>query len=159
MRSRPLFILALLAFCFLGAAKKPPLAVRFHCLANKQDGDPFTSKVMLGTPPRAVTIQKIPAISEKDIVAAYPYQAADGTWACAFKLDSHGTIGLDTLSIENRGSVVIAVVNGRVVTAIQIDRRVTDGIISIPTGLTPADIELVKKHFRILGSKSAKKSG
>ena len=156
MRNSPLLLLALVALCFLGAAKKPALEIRFHCLANEKDGESFSSTINVGTPPRPVTIQKVPAVSERSITAIYPFQAADGTWACTFKLDAHGSIGLDTLSVENRGSVLIAIVNGRVASVMKIDRRVSDGIVTIGSGLTPGEIELMAKKFKILGQRTKK---
>lgn len=150
-------LLVLFALLFLGAAKKPQVTVRFHTLANPRDGASFAMPVTLSNPPRTVYIKKVPELSERDVAAIYPFPAPDGTMGCAFKLDSHGAIGLDTLSIESRGSVLVCVVSHRVVTAMLIDRRVSDGIISIPSGLAKEEIALLQKQFRTLGApKTAK---
>jgi hypothetical protein len=58
---------------------------------------------------------------------------------------------LDTLSVEHRGGLLFVFVNGRLVTALQIDKRVSDGKIYIPSGLTAADIELMKKSWGPIG--------
>jgi hypothetical protein len=37
------------------------------------------------------------------------------------------------------------------ITELQIDKRVSDGKIYIPSGLTAADVELMKKQWRLIG--------
>jgi hypothetical protein len=41
--------------------------------------------------------------------------------------------------------------NGRQVVDMQIDRRVSDGVITIQRGLTQEDIAALQKKFRIVG--------
>src|SRR5437762_9538963 len=59
----------------------------------------------------------------------------------------------DALSIERRGGLLFVLINGRSITELQIDRRVSDGRIYIASGLTKADIELMKKDWRLIGQK------
>jgi hypothetical protein len=152
------WLLPVLMLVFLAASKKSPQAtVRFHTEANPKDTDTFAVPVMLSNPPRQAFISKIPNISERDVVAIYPFAAADGSMGCAFKLDEHGRIGLDALSIEDRSKSVVAMVNGRQVLDMTIDRRVSDGIITIQHGLTPDDIRALLKSFRVVGEKKKRK--
>jgi hypothetical protein len=39
------------------------------------------------------------------------------------------------------------------ITELQIDKRVSDGKIYVPSGLTAADVELMKKQWRLLGKR------
>jgi hypothetical protein len=39
------------------------------------------------------------------------------------------------------------------ITELQIDKRVSDGKIYIPSGLTAVDVELMKKQWRLLGQR------
>ena len=137
----------------MASAGKPPLSVRFHSTANPMEGEPFVMKVKVPNPTREVTIHKVPEISEQDIAAVYPFGAPDGTLGCSFKLDTHGAIGLDTLSVDKRGTILVALVNNRVVTAMMVDRRVADGIITISSGLSTAEVAMLQKRFRTLGQK------
>jgi hypothetical protein len=98
-----------------------------------------------------VTIQKLPWITDYDVVAFAPYQAQDGTYGALFLLDEHGRVVLDTLSVEHRGGFLFVLTNGRLITELQIDKRVSDGKIYIPSGLTAADIEVMKKDWRLIG--------
>ena len=80
-----------------------------------------------------------------------PIRPRDGTYGALIQLDEHGRTVLDTLSIERRGSFLFVFINGRFITELQIDKRVSDGKIYIPSGLTAADIDLMKKDWRLIG--------
>jgi hypothetical protein len=100
-----------------------------------------------------IAIQKLAWITEHDVMAFAPYPAQDGTFGALFQLDDHGRVVLDTLSVERRGSFLFVFINGRMITQLQIDKRVSDGKIYIPSGLTAADVELMKKQWRLMGQR------
>ena len=100
-----------------------------------------------------IAIQKLPWITEHDVVAFSPYPARDGTFGALFQLDEHGRVVLDTLSVERRGGVLFVFINGRMITELQIDKRVSDGRIYIPSGLTAADVEGMKKKWSLPGKR------
>ena len=160
MRQRFLLIL-LLGLCCLGMGKKKlPLSVRFYTQALKQDSEDTGSFAVPVTllNGQQTYVDEIAAISEHDIAGIYPFPVADGTGGCAFKLDDHGTIGLDTLSMAKRGTLLIATIDGRQVADIMIDRRVPDGIVTIPSGITTDEMQqMLKKFYVIGGKKKAKK--
>jgi len=60
---------------------------------------------------------------------------------------------LDTLSVEHRGSFLFIFVNGRPLTELQVDRRVSDGKIYLSSGLTAIDIQLMSKDWKLLGKR------
>jgi hypothetical protein len=47
----------------------------------------------------------------------------------------------------------VVVVNGRAATELMVDRRVSDGQLYIASGLTAADIELMRKDWPQIGQK------
>jgi hypothetical protein len=102
---------------------------------------------------KGIAIEKLPWITEHDVMAFSPYPAQDGTFGALFQLDEHGKVVLDTLSVEHRGGFLFVFINGRMITELQIDKRVSDGKIYIPSGLTAADIELMKKQWRSSGQR------
>lgn len=128
----------------------PNITVRFFVQATTFDTS-FATKVEVGTPPREVIIEKIPSISERDIASFYPFQAPDGTYAVAFQLDRHGQIILETLSSSKRGSLLIAAINGRVISPLLIDKAITDGIIYVPSGFTQPELRALGSSFLITG--------
>lgn len=147
-------LLPILALALMGFAKKTPQAiVRFHTEANARDTQTFATPVILHNPPRQTYIQKVAVISERNILGYYPFEATDGTMGVVFKLDELGRIQLEALSLDHRGSSLVAFVNGRQVIDLIIDKRVSDGIITIPNGLSQDDMKRFKKDFKLLGGK------
>jgi hypothetical protein len=136
-----------------GAAKPRHCMFRVHAQANPHDTEIFATSVRAQLSGKDVAIEKMPRISERDVIAFYPYPAKDGTYGALLQLDEHGRIALDALSIERRGSFLFVFVNGRPVTELEIDRRVSDGKIYIASGLTAADIDLMKKDWRVIGQR------
>src|SRR6266487_1469738 len=146
------------AFCLVfaateGVAKQRHCTFRLHAQANPKDTDVFATSVRARASGKDVAIEKIPRISENDVIAFYPYAAANGSYGALFQLDEHGRVALDALSIERRGSFLFVFINGRPITELQIDKRVSDGRIYVPSGLTGADIALMKKDWRLIGQR------
>jgi hypothetical protein len=131
----------------LADARKPRCTVRAHLEGNANDGEVFSSRVVSPSNGRNVVIQKTPAISERDVIGFTAYPAADGSYGVLFDLNDHGKLALDTLSIEKRGTFLFIFVNGRAVAELQIDRRVTDGKLYVASGISAAEIELMKKDW------------
>jgi hypothetical protein len=118
---------------------------RVHTEASASNGPVFSTQTRLFG--KQVTIEKVPTISERDVTGLQVYRAADGSYGALFQLNDHGRIALDSLSIERRGRFLFVFVNGRPITELQIDRRVSDGKIYIASGLTTNEIELMKKDW------------
>ena len=151
-------ILVAIVLCLLwapvaGFAKPRHCTLRVHVQANPRDTEVFATSVRAQVFGKEIAIEKIPWISERDVSAFSPYPARDGTYGVLIQLDDHGRTVLDTLSIERRGSFLFVFVNGRFITQLQIDKRVSDGKIYIPSGLTAADIGLMKKDWRLIGER------
>lgn len=153
MRSLVAAVFLALLLPDIAQAKKPHCTLRAHAEANAQDGAAFSTQLRSQVTGRDVVIEKIPTISERDVVSFRPYPAADGSFGVLFLLDEHGKLALDTLSIEHRSTFLYVFVNGRPISELQIDRRVSDGKLYLPSGLTSADIELMKKEWPLIGAK------
>jgi len=153
MRSLCVFVFCV-AFALVDAAAKPRhCTFRVHAQANAQDADVFSMPARTTSSGKDVAIQKTPWITEHDVTAFSPYPAKDGTFGALFQLDDHGRVVLDTLSVERRGGFLFVFINGRMITELQIDKRVSDGKIYVPSGLTAADVELMKKQWRLPGER------
>ena len=136
--------------------RDPSIVVRFHTEVSTFDPS-FAARVTAGNPPRPLIVEKIPSISERDIVSFYPYKAADGTFSAAFQPDPHGAAVLEALSAQNRGRYIVAAVNARPVALLAIDKRISDGIIYIPSGLTLEEIHKLGESFSLMGQTDADK--
>lgn len=140
------------ALCCLGFGRKEyAVTVRFFAEANRNDTERFASPIVFRNPPRAAFIEKIPAISERNIREVFPFRANDGTMGCAFRLDPSGRVNLDVVSTERRRSSMVAFVATKTgthqVIDMVIDRTVSDGIISIQRGLTDLEIAAILKQW------------
>lgn len=153
---RSLLSAALVFFLALQANAGPQhCTFRVHVAANANDSAAFAQPVR-SLSGRDVFIDKTAWISERDVKAFYPYRAADGSYGALLELDDHGRTILDTLSVERRGSQLFVFINGRPLTELQVDRRVSDGKMYLASGLTEADIKLMNKDWKLLGGKKKK---
>ncbi len=130
------------------ADRKPKISLRFHLEAKAIDTEKFSTPITLEYARREAFISKIPVISEMDVQRIHPYTADDGTYGCVFYLDNHGKLALDTLSIQHRKEALVVFLNGRQVMDMLIDRRISDGVITIPFGLAGAEVEALQKAFK-----------
>ncbi len=153
---RSLF-LAGLCFVFAAGAVAGPRhsTFRVHVAANANDGSAFAQPIR-SLSGRDIFIEKTAWLSERDVKSYYPYRAADGSYGALLELDDHGRTVLDTLSVERRGSHLFVFLNGRPITELQVDRRVSDGRIYLASGLTEADIKLMKKDWKLMGVRKKK---
>jgi hypothetical protein len=162
MKTKIYLLCTLLGLFALGMGNKPQVAIRFHVQANAQDTERFATPIHLENPSRDIFIEKIPSINERMFKAIYPFQAANGTWGCSFKLDEGGRISLNVLSTERRGQTVVAMLStkahSRLIIAMLIDKPINDGIITIPYGLTETEIAVLTKEFPVIGQGKKKKS-
>jgi hypothetical protein len=140
-------VLLLLLLPAVADARKPRCTVRAHLEGNANDGEVFSSRLTSQATGKSIVIQKTPVISEHDVVGFTAYPAADGSFGVLFDLNDHGKLALDTLSIEKRGTYLYVFVNGKPVAELQIDRRVSDGKLYVASGLSAADVELMKKDW------------
>lgn len=151
-RLLPYTILAVLALSS-AEARKPNCTLRAHVEGNANDSDVFSSQLHSPATGKKITIEKVATISEADVAAFRPYAATDGTYGVLFLLNEHGKLALDTLSIDRRGTFLYLFVNGRPAAELKIDRRVSDGKLYVASGLTSADIELMKKDWPLIGAR------
>lgn len=126
---------------------------RVHAEASERDSEAFAAAAKGKISGKEVIIEKAASISEDDVVAFTVYQGADGTLGALMLLDYHGRDILDSLSVERRGQHLFVFLNNRIVTEFLIDRRVSDGKIYIPSGITVADLRLMKKDWKLITPK------
>lgn len=152
---RPALLAAGLGLLALGGASKrsAPLAVRFHAEANANDTSTFSMPVNLGgDPPRQVVVERIASISERDIVAVFPFPArGGGSFGVEFQLGDHGRLTLQNLTVAHRGGVIVTMVNGRPVVPLTVDRMVADGLIVVPYGFTEREARELEETFPHVG--------
>jgi hypothetical protein len=150
---RRLVLFLLLPLSTLEAAEKKPstISIRLHAEGNPREGETFVVPVTLSNPPKQTVIRKVPIVTERDVVAFYPFAASDGTIGCYFKLDADGTNKLLQHTVEFRDTLVVAMINGRVACAMMVGQKMTDGIMPFPTGFLPREIVELQARYPIMG--------
>jgi hypothetical protein len=153
-------ILALGASAF-GSSQKPKVTVRFHAEVNPNDGTSFAMPVNLQYARRAAHVARVPAFSEKQIRAIYPFEAADGTWGCYFQLDDQGRIRLETMSSEQMHTALVLFIGTKLgqhqVVDMLIDKIISTGAITVPRGMTAAEVVVLKEQFPVIGEEKNKR--
>jgi len=149
--TRPILLLlfAVSLFC-TGGAKKPAIDLRIHGegIAAEAPTFAFPATLLNG---QETYLSRMPLITQREVRAIYPFPAADGSEGVYLKLDNHGTGLLQQHTMERRGRTLVVLLNGRQVSNLIVDRPVTDGILSIPRGLSPEEIALLSSVFPVMG--------
>lgn len=147
------FSLALLLWLPLAAqaAKAPDITIRLNAEGDPKEGQTFTVPVTLTNPPKEISVRIVPIITEKDIVAIYPFTTADGGIGAYFKLDANGRNKLEQHTASQRDTMVVAFINGRVGCAMMVDKKITDGILLIASGLLPMEVALLQSKYPTIG--------
>lgn len=149
--TRPVLLLlfAVSLFC-TGGAKKPAIDLRIHGegIAAEAPTFAFPATLLNG---QETYLSRMPLITQREVRAIYPFPAADGSEGVYLKLDNHGTGLLQQHTMERRGRTLVVLLNGRQVSNLMVDRPVTDGIVSIPRGLSPEEITLLRTVFPVMG--------
>ncbi|MFM8495865.1 MAG: hypothetical protein ACKOEM_10135 [Planctomycetia bacterium] len=147
---RALVLVFAAALLCTGGAKKPVIDLRIHGegIAAEAPTFAFPATLLNG---REVYLSRMPLITQREVRSIYPFPAADGSEGVYLKLDNHGTGLLQQHTMERRGRTLVVLLNGRQVTNLLVDRPVTDGIVSIPRGLSPEDIALLRTAFPVIG--------
>jgi hypothetical protein len=155
-------VLALCAVVILplhaGAKKPPAVSVRFYGEAGAEGGN-FSDKVTLLANGRETYMSAMPLITEHEIRSFYPFPAKDGTMGAYFRLDDHGLRTYEQHTMAKRGSYVLVFFNGRHMVDLYVNKAVHDGIATIPSGLSPTDIELLDVTFPRYGHEDQKPIG
>ncbi|GAB4182634.1 MAG: hypothetical protein Fur0032_23670 [Terrimicrobiaceae bacterium] len=129
----------------------PVLTVRFHSEGLEREGPSFVVPVDLSVPPKRIFIRKVPIVSEKNFAKIFPFSGDDGTLGCTFVLDADGRAKVEEYTARERDLITVALIDGRVAAAMRVDRKITDGIITVPKGFTPHEILLLQARHPTVG--------
>jgi hypothetical protein len=140
MRIFLMLVLALPLIAEAGQRKPPAITLRLHAEAKESEGASFVTEIQLKFPNKKIFVRKVPFMTERDIKSIFPFTADDGTLGCTFRLGASGSQRVDEHTTSARDTIVVALINGRVGSAMRVDRRITDGVVTIPTGFLPEEI-------------------
>jgi len=98
-----------------------------------------------------------PEISTKDAVSFSPFPSDAGDFGIVFKLKENAARRLAAITNANQGRWMAAMLNGRVVDGVLIDKQVDDGVAVVWKGATLADIAASDESLPRVGQEGRKK--
>ncbi len=145
-RFAPLLLLFIAPF-LVSMNKKPKFTITIHAQADEMDVPKTMFPVNVGG--RRVLFKILPEISQENVVAmhAFPSETGNGQ-GVALQLEVRGRGSLEMATRMRQGQYLLAMVNGVPVDFLQIDRPVSDGIITIWQGFTPEVVAEMEKKYR-----------
>ena len=127
--NRFLVIPLLLAFTVAPAwsmGKRPEKnRLTFHIQGKRTDGPKMVFPVPMGN--RKLFFSKSPITFTKEIVSLKHFVTEDGTYGATFSFDKAASGRIAAVTTSNRDKWLVAMLNGRPVDVVFIDKPVTDG--------------------------------
>ncbi len=150
-----LFAIAVLSLCsgltaHAGGKKGENSGISFHL-----QGDPSDNPKMVfqqNTGGQQVVYRRNPEFMTKDIAAFNPFPSQDGEgYGAVLQLKPSAKNRLAAITNANVNRWMLAMVNGRKVDAVIIDKQVDDGYLVIWKGIGAAEIEAFDKQVPRIG--------
>jgi len=156
MKKLLLCIFAVTFAAHASSGPKAPVTIRLHSPGNPNEGESFVRPVKVGFSREDFYIAKVPIISEKNIERIFLFQAADGTFGVTLALDTAGAQRIDEATSRERDAIILALVGhpggqGRVASAMRVDRRINNGIVTIASGLTEVEKLALQARYPTIG--------
>ncbi len=150
MRKALPILLAFAAILSVHAAEDQ-ITITLNPEAGPQEGSQFVAPVTLINPPLQTFIRRVPITNHRDIVAFYPFRAADGSLGPISSWIT--TAGPRSSSTPSRRWTRwrVFMVNGRPACAVKISKKIIDGIITMPGGMTPKEVVLLETKYPTIG--------
>lgn len=136
----------------MGSAEKPQTTFRVH-VETEAEGVSTTLAfpVTVFDPEETIYVKNPPELSERDVANVQFKPAANGVgMAMKIILTEHGKDVFQRVTLENVGRVLVVFLNSRIVYAPEIDRMVKDGVLVIPSGVSLAESEQIKKDIELM---------
>lgn len=110
----------------------------FHIQGDESDGPKMVFPLQMGNQKRFFT--KSPLTFTKEIVSLKHFITEDGTYGAAFAFDKAAAGRIAALTTSNQDKWLVAMLNGRAVDAVFIDRPVNDGKLVVWRGIQQVEI-------------------
>ena len=156
-----LFAIVLLALCpgltaHAGGKKGDKAGISFHIQADPTDNPKMIFEQR--TNGQMLVFRRNPEIMTKDIIAFNPFPSQDGEgYGALLQLKPSAKNRFAAISNAGVNRWMVAMVNGRVVDAVIIDKQVDDGYLVIWKGIGQAEIEAFDAMVPRIGEKKPRR--
>jgi hypothetical protein len=146
-------------FCPASAGGKADrkAAVSFHIQTDENENP----KMLL--PPqemngRTLYFRRMPEVYTKDLTTFSPFPAeGGGDYGAVFRLKGSAVGRLAAITSANQGRWLAAMVNGRIVDGVLINKQIDDGVLVVWKGLNIDDIAAIEQTLTRFGAEDGKK--
>lgn len=156
-----LFAIAVLALCpgltaHASGKKGEATTVSFHLQADETDNTKFIFPQ--DTAGRKVFYRRAPEVNLKDIAAFNPFPSQDGDgFGIMVQLKPHAKNRIAAITNGAVNRWMLAMVNGRKVDAVIVDKEINDGILVIWKGIGAAEIDALDQKIPRIGEEKPRK--
>lgn len=150
------FSAALLTPAAAGGKASKKASVSFHIQADAMENPKMIfAHEMNG---KAMHFRRMPEVGTKDLVAYSPFPAeGGGDFGAVFRLKRSAAGRLSAITNASQGQWLAAMVNGRIVDGVLIDKQIDDGVLVIWRGLNLDDIAAIDKTLQRIGEEGGDK--
>ena len=128
--------------------KKPKFTLSFHPQAGDAESPRSVFHYQIPGHPEALTFKRVPEITQENVSAFHSFPASNGNgYGVALRLDLRGTNALELMTRTRMGEVVLALVDGKPVDYLTIDRPVADGMLTIWEGVPEPMLKLMAEKW------------
>lgn len=105
------------------------------------------------------SFRRMPEVSTKDVLSfsPFPSDGGGGDYGVVFKFKPSVGNRLAAVTTANQGQYMLALLNGRLVDAVMVDKQVNDNKWVVWRGVTLQDIQLLDQEFPRIGEEGKKK--
>jgi hypothetical protein len=139
-----LLMLCLLELTACNSAPKNAAILRMHLPASPAATPIRRMPVTIRTPALTLEVDRLPVLSEADLDHVDLTGEGDNFGIRLF-FNTHGTIMLDTVSLNNRGQLLVIIINGVPVAAPQLRERIVDGVFDFTPDISREEAEKIVK--------------
>ena len=134
----PLLFAVTVLPAFSGSKRPEKNRLTFHIQSIKADGPKMVFPVQMGA--QQAFFSKTPVTFNKEIVSLKHFQAKDGTFGATFSFDKTGAQRIAAITTSNQDKWLVAMLNGRPVDFVFIDKPVVDGRLVVWRGIKQSEI-------------------
>jgi hypothetical protein len=117
--------------------EKDPFFITLHMEGSAIDGEGMVFPEHVGYPPEIRHFRITPEVTQKQVVAYYPFRAEDGASnGAVLVLSDPGQRRLFSATSMNQGKILLVKVDGRSVDYLLVDQPVRDGMVLIAQGIS-----------------------
>lgn len=152
------FSVALLSPALAGGKASRKASVTFHMQTDATENPKMIfAQEMNG---QTLYFRRSPEVSTRDIslYSPFPAEGGAGDFGAVFRLKGSAVGRLSAITNVNQGRWLAAMINGRIVDGVLVDKQIDDGVLVVWRGMTLEDITALDKTLARIGEEGGKKN-